>query len=257
MGNNTNYCIVLSPAKTLRSNLKVANKNYSMPVFLERSKLLANQLKSYDPFELKRLLGVSQDIADLNFTRYANWHLPFTPENSALAILTFAGDVYEGLLATDFTDEEMAFSNRIIFILSGLYGVLRALDLMQPYRLEMGCKIQVGQHKSLYDFWGDSITNFLDQNVNDGFLVNLASKEYSRVINNKHFGERFITIEFRENRPEGLKVIPILSKKARGLMARFAVKNKIFNAEDLKLFDYEGYSYSDLLSTATKWVFVR
>ncbi|HDP75237.1 MAG TPA: peroxide stress protein YaaA [Bacteroidales bacterium] len=257
MGNKPNFCIVLSPAKTLRSNLKVADNNYSMPVFLERAQELVKQLKTYGPLELKRLLGVSQDIADLNFTRYANWHLPFTSENSIPAILTFAGDVYEGLLATDFTDDEMAFSNRIIFMLSGLYGVLRALDLIQPYRLEMGSKIQVGQHKSLYEFWGDSITNFLDQNVNDGYLINLASKEYSRIINEKHFGDRFITVEFRENRPEGLKVIPILSKKARGLMARFAVKNKIFNAEDLKLFDYEGYSYSDPLSAATKWVFVR
>ncbi|HOK86337.1 MAG TPA: peroxide stress protein YaaA [Tenuifilum sp.] len=257
MGNYTNYCIVLSPAKTLRSNLKVAGKNYSEPVFLDRAQELVKQLKTYSPVELKDILGVSQDIADLNFTRYANWHLPFTPENSTPAILTFAGDLYEGLQATDFTDDELAFSNRIIFMLSGLYGVLRAFDLMQPYRLEMGSKIQVGQHKSLYDFWGDSITGLLDQNVSDGYLVNLASKEYSRAINDKHFGDRFITIEFKENRPEGLKVIPILSKRARGLMARFAVKNKIVNAEDLKLFDYEGYGFSDPLSTATKWVFVR
>lgn len=257
MGNETNYCIVLSPAKTLRSKLKTVGKNYSMPVFIERAQELVKQLKTYSPVDLKDILGVSQAIADLNFTRYANWHLPFTPENSTPAMLTFVGDVYKGLLATDFTDDEIAFSNRIIFILSGLYGVLRALDLMQPYRLEMGSKIQVGQYKSLYDFWGDSITRFLDQNLGDGYLVNLASKEYSRAINEKHFGDRFITIEFKENRPEGLKVIPILSKRARGLMARFAVKNKIVNAEDLKLFDYEGYSYSDPLSTTTKWVFVR
>lgn len=235
----------------------MAGKNYSEPVFLDRAQELVKQLKTYSPVELKDVLDVSQDIADLNFTRFANWHLPFTPENSTPAILTFAGDVYEGLQATDFTDDELAFSNRIIFMLSGLYGVLRAFDLMQPYRLEMGSKIQVGQHKSLYDFWGDSITGLLDQNVSDGYLVNLASKEYSRAINDKHFGDRFITIEFKENRPEGLKVIPILSKRARGLMARFAVKNKIVNAEDLKLFDYEGYSFSDPLSNATKWVFVR
>lgn len=235
----------------------MAGKNYPEPVFLDRAQELVKQLKTYSPVELKDVLDVSQDIADLNFTRFANWHLPFTPENSTPAILTFAGDVYEGLQATDFTDDELAFSNRIIFMLSGLYGVLRAFDLMQPYRLEMGSKIQVGQHKSLYDFWGDSITGLLDQNVSDGYLVNLASKEYSRAINDKHFGDRFITIEFKENRPEGLKVIPILSKRARGLMARFAVKNKIVNAEDLKLFDYEGYSFSDPLSNATKWVFVR
>lgn len=235
----------------------MAGNNYTIPVFIERAQALVNQLKTYSPAELKDILGVSQKIADLNFTRYASWHLPFTTENSTPAILTFAGDVYEGLLADDFTDDELEFSNRIIFMLSGLYGVLRALDLMQPYRLEMGSNIQVEQHKSLYDFWGDSITRFLDQNVKDGYLVNLASKEYSRVINEKFFGNRFITIEFKENRPEGLKVIPILSKRARGLMARFAVKNKIVNVEDLKLFDYEGYSYSDPLSTVTKWVFVR
>lgn len=257
MGNYSNYCIVLSPAKTLRSNLKVIGENYSEPVFLERAQELVKQLRTYGPAELKEVLGVSQNIADLNFTRYANWHLPFTPENSTPAILTFAGDVYEGLQATDFTDDELVFSNQIIFILSGLYGVLRALDLMQPYRLEMGSKIHVGQHKSLYDFWGDSLTGFLDRNVRDGYLVNLASKEYSRAINDKHFSKRFITIEFKENRPDGLKVIPILSKRARGLMARFAVKNRIVNAEDLKLFDYEGYNFSDPLSTATKWVFVR
>lgn len=252
-----NYRIILSPAKTLRKNPKAKGINYTNPVFLEHAQKLVNQLKTYSPAELQQLLNVNRDIAELNFARYAGWHLPFTPENSTPAILTFAGDVYEGLMATDFTDDELEFSNQTIFMLSGLYGVLRAFDLMQPYRLEMGSKIQVGQHNSLYDFWGDSLTGFLAQNVSDGYLVNLASKEYSRAINDKHFGDRFITIEFKENRPEGLKVIPILSKRARGLMARFAVKNKIVNVEDLKLFDYEGYSFSDPLSTATKWVFVR
>ena len=252
-----NYRIILSPAKTLRKNLKAKGINYTNPVFLEHAQILVNQLKTYSPAELQQLLNVNRDIAELNFARYAGWHLPFTPENSTPAILTFAGDVYEGLMATDFTDDELEFSNQTIFMLSGLYGFLRALDLMQPYRLEMGTKLQIGQFKSLYDFLGNSITKFLHFTVGDGYLVNLASKEYSRVIDSKQFGERFINIEFKEYRPEGLKVIPILSKRARGLMARFAVKNQIVNVDDLKLFVYEGYSFSDSLSGGTNWVFVR
>ncbi|MEW5845389.1 MAG: peroxide stress protein YaaA [Bacteroidota bacterium] len=252
-----NYRIILSPAKTLRKNFKAKQMDYTTPVFLDQAQAIVSQIKTYSPVELRKLLNVSQDIADINFTRYAEWHLPFTPQNSTPAILTFAGDVYEGLLATDFTDDELAFSHQTIFMLSGLYGILRALDLMQPYRLEMGTKLQVGQQKSLYDFWGNSITEFLQQVVGNGYLVNLASKEYSRAIDHKVFGNRFIDIEFREQRPEGLKVIPILSKRARGLMARFAVKNQIVNVDDLKLFDYEGYSFSDPLSGNTNWVFVR
>lgn len=254
---STNYRIILSPAKTLRKNLKAKQMDFTTPVFLEKSQAIVSQLKTYSPVELRKLLNVSQDIADLNFTRYAEWHLPFTPQNSTPAILSFAGDVYQGLMATDFTDDELEFSNQTIFMLSGLYGIMRALDLMQPYRLEMGTNLKIGQQNSLYEFWGSSITNFLQQAVGDGYLVNLASKEYSRVIDHKVFGDRFINIEFKEHRPEGLKVIPILSKRARGLMARFVVKNKIANVDDLKLFDYESYSFSDLLSDNTNWVFVR
>lgn len=252
-----NYRIILSPAKNMRGTVNAINSKPTIPIFIDESKKIVNWLKSLSPVELRKLLNVSQDIADLSFTRFAKWQLPFTTENSTPAILTFAGDVYRGLRATDFSADELEFSNRTIFILSGLYGILQALDLMQLYRLEMGTKIQLGGHKSLYDFWGDSITEFLHKKIGDGYLVNLASQEYSRVVDASRFGNRFITVEFKEYRPEGLKTIPTLSKRARGLMARFAVKNRIVNVDELKLFDYEGYSFSDPLSNETNWVFVR
>lgn len=257
MAEKLNYRIILSPAKTINEHLCKVDLMVTTPEFLDEAKAIVNQLKSHNPIELKKILGVSQEIADLNFARYGCWHLPFTPSNSKPAVLAFAGDVYVGLKATDFSANELEFANNTIFILSGLYGILRALDLMQPYRLEMGTKLKIGNNKSLYDFWGNKITLLLEKAVGDGYLVNLASREYSRVVDSKQFGSRLIEIEFKEYRPEGLKVIPILSKRARGLMARFAVKNHITDVNNLKHFDYEGYSFNDRLSDSTKWVFVR
>lgn len=258
MEKKSSYCIILSPSKTLKEIKEAVNITTSTPLFLNNSQELVNQLREFSPKEISKLMGISPKLAELNFIRFAQWHLPFTHQNSSPAILSFAGDVYEGLQAHDFTTDELLFANERIFILSGLYGILRALDLMQPYRLEMGTRFDIlNRYSTLYEFWGNRITRFLKEHVETGYVVNLASQEYSKVVDQKFFGERFLTIEFRENRPDGLKVIPILSKRARGLMARFAVKNRVANVDELKLFDYEGYTYSDSLSSATTWVFIR
>lgn len=258
MEKKSNYCIILSPSKTLKEFRGTINIATSTPRYLSYSQELVKQLRAFSPKELSSLMGISPKLADLNFIRFAQWHLPFTHQNSFPAILSFAGDVYEGLRADDFTADELLFANERIFILSGLYGVLRALDLMQPYRLEMGTRFDIlNSYSTLYQFWGNRISEFLKEHVENGYIVNLASQEYSKVIDKNLFGKRFLTIEFRENRSNGLKVIPILSKRARGLMARFAVKNRVVNVDELKLFDYEGYTYSDSLSSGTNWVFIR
>lgn len=258
MEKKSNYCIILSPSKTLKEFKEAVNIPTSTPLYLNYSQELVNQLREFSPKEISKLMGISPKLAELNFIRFAQWHLPFTHQNSSPAILSFAGDVYEGLQAHDFTTDELLFANERIFILSGLYGILRALDLMQPYRLEMGIRFDIlNSYSTLYEFWGNRITEYLKEHVETGYVVNLASQEYSKVVDKNLFGERFLTIEFRENRPDGLKVIPILSKRARGLMARFAVKNRVANVDELKLFDYEGYTYSDSLSSGTTWVFIR
>lgn len=255
--NKDSYIIILSPAKTLNESVKYLNVKHSTPRFTEKTNQLVELLKQYSQRDLEALLGVSPKIAKLNLERYARWQPIHSDANSAPAILTYAGDVYEGLNVDDFSVDELLFSDQKIFILSGLYGVLRSLDLIQLYRLEMSTRLPINNRNSLYDFWGIDITDFLLAQVGNGFLVNMASQEYSKAVDHKPFGSRFITVEFRELRPDGLKVVPILSKRARGLMARFAVKNRVENVEQLKLFDYEGYIFSEPNSSETHWVFIR
>lgn len=232
--------------------------DYSAPIFIDRAALLAGELKKLSLLELQNLLGVSFRLAQQNWERYQNWSTPFSLSNSRQAILSFSGDVYDGLSVNDFNAEDFLYSQNSLRIISGLYGLLSPLDLIQPYRLEMGSSFKVHGTGSLYHFWSQSITEYLNGLLNgDGTIINLASNEYFRSVDIKGLKPRIVNIEFRENRPDGLKVIPILSKKARGLMARYAIKAKITNAESLKLFDYEKYRFSDPLSTTGKWVFIR
>lgn len=248
---------LLSPSKTL-SELENSRCNlFTTPTFIEKSQSIVRQIRQLSYGELEQLLDVSSKIAFLNWQRYQQWELPFHLSNSRQALLYFYGDVYEGLNAVDFDSLDFEYAQNHIRIISGLYGVLRPLDLIQPYRLEMGASFKVDNKISLYDFWRNDVAAFLSQELgNNGRIVNLASNEYYRVID-KRLGEKALHIEFRENKPEGLKVIPIFSKRARGLMARFAVKNKIVNVDDLKLFDYENYMFYEPLSTSNKWVFIR
>jgi len=248
---------LISPSKTLSVLENSYCHNFTLPVFTEKSQKIVSQIKLLSHDELAYLYDASSKIAFLNWQRYQEWKLPFNLTNSRQAILYFYGDVYEGLSVVDFDSEDFAYAQEHLRIISGLYGLLRPLDLIQPYRLEMGAPFKVDNQKTLYNFWSNDITTFISEELGyDGRIINLASNEYYKVIDRK-LEEKVIHVEFRENKPEGLKVVPILSKRARGLMARFAVKNKIINIDDLKLFDYENYIYYEPLSTENRWVFIR
>lgn len=252
------FKIVISPSKSL-SDIKNENcRTFSQPQFIEKSVKLVNILKKISPEDLGLLMSISPKLADLNWVRYQNWTVPFTVENSRQAILSFSGDVYEGLNAKDFSDTDFEYSQNHLRILSGLYGMLSPLDLIQPYRLEMGSALLSAKNQTLYDYWNKLITDSLNSELkHSDILVNLASNEYFKAIDQKSLKAKILNIEFRESKPDGLKVVAILSKRARGLMARYSIKNKISNVDDLKLFDSEGYMYNEPLSSDNKWVFIR
>lgn len=252
------FLIVLSPSKSLSEIKNEKCKSFSQPMYVGKSVQIVNELKTISVNDLAKLMGISSKLAELNWIRFQKWALPFSLKNSRQAILTFSGDVYDGLKSSDFDVDDFTYSQNHIRILSGLYGLLNPLDLIQPYRLEMGSSFLINGTQSLYDFWGQTITNDLNLALgNRGVIINLASNEYFKAIDLKLLKSKIIHIEFRENKPDGLKVVPILSKKARGLMARFTIKSKITDEESLKLFDYEGYMFNEPLSSDNKWVFIR
>lgn len=252
--------IILSPSKTL-GNIEVNHKpRTTQPDFVEQSEVIVNRLRKLKVDDLKDLMSISQDLARLNYERYLKWQVPFNEQNSTPALLTFNGDVYEGLDVKDFTKEDLEFAQQSLRILSGLYGALRPLDLMQPYRLEMGTKIDIKKAKNLYELWQERLTSYFNQlleNDKEKALVNLASNEYSKAINLKKLKGDVITPVFKEHKGNELKTIAIYAKRARGLMTRFAIKNRLDKVEHLKTFAEEGYVYSPEQSKGNSWVFVR
>lgn len=252
--------IILSPSKTL-DNIKVSHKPSStQPDFLEQSEMIVNRLRELKVDDLKDLMSISQDLARLNYERYIKWQVPFNEQNSTPALLTFKGDVYEGINVKDFTKNELEFAQQSLRILSGLYGALRPLDLMQPYRLEMGTKIDIKRNKNLYELWQEKLTSYFNQlleNDKEKTLVNLASNEYSKAISLKKLTGTVITPVFKEHKGNELKTIAIYAKRARGLMTRFAIKNRLDKVEHLKTFAEEGYVYSPEQSKGNTWIFVR
>lgn len=252
--------IIISPAKNIDFNSDFNYNTFSNLKFEKEAKTLVSILKKYDSKKLASLMKISDKLADLNFSRYQNWELPFTNENAKQAIGVFNGDVYRGINVSTFDDNDLQFAQENLRILSGLYGILKPLDLIQPYRLEMGTKLKNKKGKNLYEFWGDKITKFLndefksDQNP---ILVNLASIEYFKVINKPKLKAKIITPEFKELRNGQLKIISFSAKRARGLMSRYIIKNKIENIEDIKAFDLENYHYDDNLSDEQNFIFTR
>jgi cytoplasmic iron level regulating protein YaaA (DUF328/UPF0246 family) len=250
--------IVLSPAKSLDYTTPVPTEKYTIPVFLEEAKLLDEVLKAKSPKELAELMHISEKLAELNWKRFQEWSLPFTPENSRQAVFAFNGAVYDGLDAYSLTPEQIDDLQEKLRILSGMYGVLRPLDLMQPYRLEMGTKLKFDRYKNLYEFWRDKVTNKINEELNeDEPFINLASNEYFKVIDKKKLKSTIITPIFKDFRNGELKVIAIYAKKARGMMVRYIVENKIENVEDLKGFNMANYAFDSKLSTDTELVFTR
>ena len=252
--------IVLSPAKTLDYEFET-DGNHSVPSFLSQSSKLIGQLKKKEPKDIASLMGLSDKLATLNYDRYQSWTASKKASNdSKPSLLVFKGDVYQGLQAEDLTKKEMNFAQKHVRILSGLYGILRPLDLMKPYRLEMGTKLETSQGKNLYEFWGDKIQkNVLDElkNQKSDLLINLASKEYFTVLGKVPEDVNVISPAFKDYKNGKYKIISFYAKKARGLMARWIIQNKVTDFENLKDFDVDGYKYSKAESTSTTPVFLR
>ncbi len=250
--------VVISPAKKLNENCnKDIISKVTIPPFLEDSKKIVNTLRKYSTDKLSKLMNISEKISLLNYERYIKWSLPFNKNNAHPALLLFQGDVYKGISADDFKKEDFLFAQNSLRILSGLYGILKPLDLIQPYRLEMGTQIKIGKHNDLYDFWGEEITKVINKDKNSDYLINLASVEYFKSIKKDKLKAKLINIIFKEKRNGNYKIIGINAKKARGLMSRYIIKNKINNPEDLKKFKEENYIYNKNLSSDSDWVFTR
>lgn len=252
--------MVLSPAKTLDYESPLTTQAHSLPDFIPRSAELISTLRDMSPDSLGSLMKISDQLAHLNAGRYADWSKKFTFKNSRQAVLAFNGDVYEGLDARTLTEKQLTWAQDHLRILSGLYGVLRPLDLMQPYRLEMGTRLQNKHGKDLYTFWGDDVTNALNsalKNNKSSALINLASEEYFKSVRPKNLAVPVITPTFEDWKGGDYKVISFYAKRARGLMARYAIEKKITRPEQLQQFNVEGYEYVPAGSSATSWMFRR
>lgn len=252
--------LVVSPAKNLDYDSPLATTLYSQPALLNESEQLIAECVKLSPADISSLMGISDKLAGLNAARFGQWSQPFTPENARPAVLAFNGDVYTGLDAASFSEQDFNFAQQHMRILSGLYGLLKPLDLMQAYRLEMGTKLANCRGKNLYEFWGDIITNKLQQALaeqGDDVLINLASTEYFKAVNKKQLAATVITPNFKDWKNGQYKMISFFAKKARGLMARYIIQNQLTDVEQLKGFDLAGYQYNEELSKANDWVFTR
>ncbi len=252
--------LVISPAKNLDYETPAKTKQSTTPDFLEQAQVLIEQLCSLAPQDISQLMSISDKLGVLNYDRFQQWSTPFTADNAKQAVLAFNGDVYTGLNAESFKADDFKFAQKHLRILSGLYGLLRPLDLMQAYRLEMGTKFENNRGKNLYEFWGTLITEALNKQLktlNSDVLVNLASNEYFKSVKAKSLNATIITPVFKDWKGDKYKIISFYAKKARGLMCAYAINHRITNAEDLKGFDLEGYEYDDSLSSGSDWVFTR
>ncbi len=250
---------VLSPAKSL--NFEDSNqKEYSQPRLLEQSDQLVQVLRKKSVANIKKLMKVSDNIAQLNVARYKDFELPFTPDNAKQAVLAFNGDVYTGLQAETFKKRDFNFAQKHVRILSGLYGLLQPLDLIQPYRLEMGTALKNGRKKNLYEFWDTQITEVLNADLaksGTAIVLNLASKEYFKSIKTKELQGKVIHVHFKEDRGGVYKVISFNAKKARGAMAHLIVKNRINKVKDLYALEINGYTYEPSMSDEENLMFVK
>lgn len=250
--------IVISPAKSLNYESKLPVVNYSESDFMKKSETIQKTLKKKQPKELMELMHISEKLADLNWKRNQDWSVPFSKDNARPAVYAFDGDVYSGLDAYSLSAEKVAVLQDKLRILSGLYGILKPLDLMQPYRLEMGTKMEIGKDKNLYEFWKKTITDSLNKEMKDDELfVNLASNEYFSAVDNKTLKVPVITPEFKDYKDGKLKIISFYAKKARGLMVRYIIDKNAETIEDLKGFNYDGYAFDANLSKGNSLVFTR
>lgn len=251
---------VISPAKTLDFDTPSTTNKHTHPDFLDHSSELIKILQQHPPKKLRKLMKISDKLAELNAQRFNDWHLPFTTENAKQAILAFRGDVYLGLEAEDLNARDLNFAQKHLRILSGLYGMLRPLDLIQPYRLEMGAKLKNQAGDDLYKFWGNHLSSAIEKELTSHrsqVLVNLASLEYFKSLNGDDLSARIISPVFKDYSNGSYRVLSFFAKKARGYMANYIIKNRINKAEDLKAFKTDGYKYNKILSNGDQWVFTR
>lgn len=252
--------IVISPAKTLYEKSPVLLENHSTADFLPEAEKIVSVLKKKNPAQLAKLMDISPKLAEQNFRRFQEWSLPFTLANSWQAVLMFNGDVYQGLKAETFSQTEFDTAQQHLRILSGVYGLLKPLDLIQPYRLEMGTTISIARKKNLYEFWKTKITAKLNEELaqtSQKELINLASNEYFSAIDTKKLKARIITPAFKEHKDGQYQMVSFFAKKARGLMSRFIIQNQISDPEEMKAFDLDGYYFNNQLSKGDNWLFTR
>jgi cytoplasmic iron level regulating protein YaaA (DUF328/UPF0246 family) len=252
--------IVISPAKTLDFETPSHTTLSSQPEYLSQSQALIDVLAPMAPQDVAQLMKLSDKLAALNTARYGSFSTPFTTDNAKQAILAFKGDVYTGLEANTLTQSQLTFSQSHLRILSGLYGLLKPLDLMQAYRLEMGTKLATPKGKDLYEYWGNSLTEGLNALLGQDsapVLINLASNEYFKAIKPQALNARIITPVFKDRKNGNYKIISFFAKKARGMMTRYIIENELNEVEKIKHFDQSGYYYSEEQSTNDQWVFLR
>jgi cytoplasmic iron level regulating protein YaaA (DUF328/UPF0246 family) len=250
--------VILSPAKSIDNSRKSIISTHSDVCFPNEADVLMTKLKKLKPKKIAELMDISHDLAELNFQRYQQWQSAAEPFEPFQAMFGFNGEVYRGLDALSMKKSEVEFAQNHLRILSGLYGILKPLDLISPYRLEMGTSLPISaKHKNLYAFWGDKIANKLNDELHGEALINLASQEYFKAVNFKKIKSAIITPSFLDAKGGEYKSIQVYAKKARGLMARYIINNRIQKPEDILSFDTDGYSYNERLSTATSWIFTR
>lgn len=251
---------LLSPAKKLDYDTPVHIEQHTQPLFVKQAAGLIKVLKKLSASEVSELMSLSPALAELNVNRYGAWTTTFTQHNARQAVLAFNGDVYEGLQAGSLSAARLEWAQEHVAILSGLYGVLRPLDLMQPYRLEMGTRLETPKGKNLYEYWGSTIADYLNERLADQknpIVVNLASEEYFKSVDKKVLKARVVQCVFQDWKNDAWKVISFHAKRARGLMARYAIEHKVAKLEGLQKFEAEGYAYDASASSADKLVFRR
>ncbi|APY09951.1 hypothetical protein BWZ22_01245 [Seonamhaeicola sp. S2-3] len=250
--------LVISPAKSLNFESELPTNIYTEACFLKEAERINKLLKKKSAKSLSKLMNISDALGQLNYERNQEWSLPFTPKNARPAVYAFSGDVYKGLDAYTIPEDKLKKLQDTVRIISGLYGLLKPTDLIQPYRLEMGTKFPVGKNKNLYEFWKKTITTALNDELEDGELfLNLASNEYFKAIDVKALKVPVVTANFKDFKNGKYKVISFFAKAARGMMARYIIDTNANTVEDLKGFNYEGYGFSEDMSTNTELVFIR
>ena len=246
---------IISPSKT-QDFSSCDIKSYSQSRQLKHSQELVSILKNKNQQQISKLMSLSEKLSKLNFDRFQSFKTPFSLGNAKQALLAFKGDVYNGIDASSLSSQDLEFAQNNVRILSGLYGVLRPLDLIQPYRLEMGTKLNNKKGSNLYDFWGGDISDVLNEDESD-LIVNLASNEYFKAIDKKILKANVLDIVFKEKKGQTYKVIGIYAKRARGLMVNYIIRNRLTSKESLKDFSDEGYRFDQKLSTGSSWVYLR